>query len=33
MNIPPIKTKEDYEKALKRIEILMDAIPGTIKVD
>jgi HTH-type transcriptional regulator/antitoxin HigA len=29
MDIRPIKTKEDYERALKRIESLMDASPET----
>ncbi|CAI4034210.1 DNA-binding protein [Nitrospira tepida] len=29
MNIFPIKTKQDYERALLRIEQLMDAKPGT----
>ena len=29
MNISPIKTKRDYERALIRIEQLMDAKPGT----
>jgi HTH-type transcriptional regulator/antitoxin HigA len=29
MNISPIKTKRDHERALLRIERLMDAKPGT----
>ena len=29
MNIAPIKTKHDYERALLRIEHLMDAKPAT----
>jgi len=29
MNISPIKSKRDYERALTRIEQLMDAKPGT----
>lgn len=29
MNIKPIKTEADYTAALKRIETLMDANPGT----
>lgn len=29
MTIAPIKTKRDYERALRRIEQLMDAKPGT----
>lgn len=29
MNISPIKSKRDYERALSRIENLMDARPGT----
>ncbi len=29
MNISPIKSKRDYERALSRIEHLMDAKPGT----
>ncbi|MEK7084057.1 MAG: transcriptional regulator [Patescibacteria group bacterium] len=33
MKIHPIKTKADYEKALARIEALMDAKPGTPKGD
>jgi len=33
MNIRPIKTKNDYERALKRIESLMDALPDTPEGD
>lgn len=33
MDIHPIKTNDDYESALSRIEILMDARPGTKKGD
>ena len=29
MDIRPIKTKRDYEKALSRLEALMSATPGT----
>lgn len=29
MNIRPIKTEHDYQYALKRIEVLMDAEPNT----
>jgi len=29
MVIHPVKTKNDYKNALKRIDALMDAIPGT----
>ena len=29
MNIHPIKTEEDNRNALERIEVLMDAAPGT----
>ena len=29
MNITPIKTARDYDRALRRIEQLMDATPGT----
>ena len=28
-NIKPIRTEEEYEAALGRVEILMDAEPGT----
>ena len=33
MNIKPIRTEEDYEAALKRIDTLMDSIPGTLEFD
>jgi HTH-type transcriptional regulator/antitoxin HigA len=33
MKIQPIKTKAGYEKALARVDILMDAKPGTSKAD
>jgi len=33
MNIKPIKTKKDYQKALKRIDNLMDAELGTPEGD
>ena len=33
MNIKPIRTEEDYEATLKRIDILMDSIPGTLEFD
>lgn len=33
MDIRPIKTKRDYEKALRRIEDLMSAQPGTDEGD
>ncbi len=33
MNIKPIKTEADYNTALKRIEALMDASPGTSRGD
>lgn len=33
MKILPIKTKTDYEKALARVDALMDAKPGTPKGD
>jgi len=29
MNIQPVKTEKDYNKALHRIDELMDAMPGT----
>ena len=29
MNVTPIKTTRDYDRALRRIERLMDAKPGT----
>ena len=33
MNIKPIKTEKDYQKALKRLEIIFDAHPGTKEGD
>ncbi len=33
MNIKPIRTDKDYEEALQRVEILMDAKEGTIEFD
>lgn len=33
MDIRPIKTKRDYEKALRRLEVLMSAKPGTDEGD
>lgn len=33
MNIRPIKTEDDYNKALERIDTLMDAKPNTIEFD
>jgi len=33
MDIRPIKTKQDYEKALLRLEVLMSAKPGTEEGD
>jgi hypothetical protein len=33
MDIPPIRTKRDYERALRRIETLMDAKSGTEEGD
>ncbi len=29
MNIKPIKTEKDYNKALKRLEVIFDSRPGT----
>lgn len=29
MNITPIRTKKDYNKALERLEVIFDAEPGT----
>jgi HTH-type transcriptional regulator / antitoxin HigA len=29
MNIEPIKTEDDYQAALKRLEIIFDALVGT----
>jgi HTH-type transcriptional regulator/antitoxin HigA len=33
MNIKPIKTEKDYQKALKRLELIFDARPGTTEGD
>ena len=33
MNINPIKTESDYRNALKRLEVIFDAIPDTIESD
>jgi HTH-type transcriptional regulator / antitoxin HigA len=33
MNIKPVKNERDYNRALKRIEALMDAEPGTQHMD
>jgi HTH-type transcriptional regulator/antitoxin HigA len=33
MKIKPIKTQKDYKTALKRVEELMDAKPGTSEID
>jgi HTH-type transcriptional regulator/antitoxin HigA len=33
MNIQPIKSKQDYERALKRLEEIFDATPGTPEGD
>lgn len=33
MNIKPIKTQQDYQNTLKRINILMDAEPNTPEFD
>jgi HTH-type transcriptional regulator / antitoxin HigA len=33
MDIRPIRTKRDYERALRRIEALMDAAPGSDEGD
>src|SRR4051812_28263958 len=33
MNIRPIKADRDYEEALRRIEELMGAVPGTPELD
>lgn len=33
MNIKPIKTKKDYQKALERLEEIFDARPGTKEGD
>jgi HTH-type transcriptional regulator/antitoxin HigA len=33
MNIKPIRTDKDYEEALQRVELLMDAKEGTVEFD
>lgn len=33
MNIKPIKTQKDYKNALKRLEVIFDARPGTKQGD
>lgn len=33
MNIKPIKTESDYREALKRLEIIFDAVVGTAESD
>ena len=33
MNIKPIKTDEDYQMALKRLEVIFDAQVGTVESD
>jgi HTH-type transcriptional regulator/antitoxin HigA len=33
MNIKPIRTDKDYEEALERVEVLMDAKEGTAEFD
>lgn len=33
MTVKPIKTETDYEKALERIDMLMDAEPGSERAD
>jgi len=33
MNIKPIKTKQDYENALNRVEELLDAMPNSKEFD
>ena len=33
MNIKPIRTKEDYEQALSRLEVIFDSEKGTDKGD
>jgi len=33
MNIKPIKTEKDYQKALKRLEVIFDARPGSKEGD
>ncbi len=33
MNIKPIKTKKDYQAALKEVDKIFDAVPGTVEGD
>lgn len=33
MNIKPIKNEQDYESALQRVEVLMDAVPNSEEFD
>lgn len=33
MNIKPIKNDEDYEEALRRLEVIFDAVPNTLEGD
>jgi HTH-type transcriptional regulator / antitoxin HigA len=33
MNIIPIKTEQDYQNALQRLEIIFDALPNTPEGD
>jgi HTH-type transcriptional regulator/antitoxin HigA len=33
MNIKPIKTEQDYQEALKRLEVIFDASPNTAEGD
>ncbi|HEY8782441.1 MAG TPA: hypothetical protein VIM16_12535 [Mucilaginibacter sp.] len=33
MNIKPIKTEQDYQDALKRLEVIFDAAPNTKEGD
>ena len=33
MNLKPIKSEQDYEAALERLEVIFDALPGTEESD
>lgn len=33
MNIKPIKIEQDYQDALKRLEVIFDASPNTVEGD
>ena len=33
MDIKPIKTEQDYQDALKRLEVIFDALPNTVEGD